>query len=645
MRVHRSPGWPAPFARALLLCLLAMVTPACTATSRTDVDGCLRDAASRGDADAVRQAIEDGAALEARDGQGRTALLLATHGNNVDAARELVEAGADVNAKDALQDSAYLYAGARGLDEILAMTLAHGADLRSTNRYGGTALIPAAERGHVATVRTLLRAGVAVDHVNRLHWTALLEAILLGDGGARHVQIVQLLLEGAGDEPRASSVRVVSRDDDRTGVAIDRVTGLPDASELREDLGRAIAANDPGRSVVALLIDLDRFRSINYAWGLEAGDRVLRKMAGTAAVGARGPGAALPAGAGRVRGRPRGPAAGGRARRARRPVPPRGPVPPRLRGATPCPSRRASARRSIRGTRTTRGPSSAAPRPPPTHRRSVAGTTSSPTSPACSPGQSTSWSWSEASWVRSSAGSSGVHYQPQVEVGSGKVTGLEALVRWQHPSFGLMRPAQFLRVSDELGFMEALDGWVPPARLRPEPRVAGPRPVARPHLGQRVESPARAARPRGHGGAGPVDERPRPELPPARVLRERDPPGSRLERGPLRGPQGARDRDQHRQLRDRVVLPRPSAEAPGRHPEDRSVLRAGPDQRPEPRHRGPVDHRARTRPRPPGRRRGSPDRGAAGVSPVPPLRRGPGLLHRSSPARPSPWSASSAGDA
>ena len=112
MRFHRCRAWPAPFVRALLVCLLAMVTPACTATSRAD-------------ADAVRQAIEDGATLEARDGQGRTALLLATHGNNVDAARELIEAGADVNAKDALQDSAYLYAGARGLDEILAMTLAH----------------------------------------------------------------------------------------------------------------------------------------------------------------------------------------------------------------------------------------------------------------------------------------------------------------------------------------------------------------------------------------------------------------------------------------------------------------------------------------------------------------------------------------
>lgn len=200
MQPPRSRFRCASAGRVLLLCLLAMALPGCTATAGVEADAQLRDAASRGDAGAVRQALAAGADPEVRDGQGRTALLLATHGNHVDAARELIEAGADVNAKDALQDSAYLYAGARGLDEILALTLSHGADLRSTNRYGGTALIPAAERGHVATVRTLLRAGVAVDHVNRLHWTALLEAILLGDGGPRHVQIVQLLLD-AGANP------------------------------------------------------------------------------------------------------------------------------------------------------------------------------------------------------------------------------------------------------------------------------------------------------------------------------------------------------------------------------------------------------------------------------------------------------------
>ena len=46
---------------------------------------------------------------------------------------------------------------------------------------------------------TLIKAGVAVDHVNRLGWTALLEAIILGDGGPRHVKIVDLLLKAGAD--------------------------------------------------------------------------------------------------------------------------------------------------------------------------------------------------------------------------------------------------------------------------------------------------------------------------------------------------------------------------------------------------------------------------------------------------------------
>lgn len=155
----------------------------------------LHKAAARGDVAAIRKLIAAGAVIDARDEGGRTALLAATHANRVEAARALIEAGADVNAKDVIHDSPYLYAGARGHLEILRMTLAHGADLKSTNRYGGTALIPACERGHVETVRTLIEAGVDVDHVNRLNWTALLEAIILGDGGTRHVGIVKLLVD------------------------------------------------------------------------------------------------------------------------------------------------------------------------------------------------------------------------------------------------------------------------------------------------------------------------------------------------------------------------------------------------------------------------------------------------------------------
>lgn len=151
-------------------------------------------AAETGDLAALRRLLDAGVPVDTRDDHGRTALLAATHADRVDAARLLIERGADVNAKDSIQDSPYLLAGARGRLSILRMTLAAGADLTSTNRYGGTALIPAAHYGHVETVRELLTTRIDVDHVNRLGWTALLEAIILGDGGPAHTDIVRLLI-------------------------------------------------------------------------------------------------------------------------------------------------------------------------------------------------------------------------------------------------------------------------------------------------------------------------------------------------------------------------------------------------------------------------------------------------------------------
>jgi uncharacterized protein len=157
-------------------------------------DAALIAASESGDASAVTRLIREGASVKSRDGQGRTALLAATHANRVETARLLIAAGADVNAKDSVEDSPFLYAGAEGRDDILKMTLAAGADLASTNRYGGTALIPAAHHGHVETVHILLATKIDKDHVNKLGWTALLEAIILGDGGRAHSDIVRLLV-------------------------------------------------------------------------------------------------------------------------------------------------------------------------------------------------------------------------------------------------------------------------------------------------------------------------------------------------------------------------------------------------------------------------------------------------------------------
>ncbi|MER5874046.1 ankyrin repeat domain-containing protein [Streptomyces sp. NPDC002044] len=160
----------------------------------------LLDAARRGDPDAVAAALAAGADVEARDDQLRTPLLLAALGDHTDAAALLLAAGADPNAPDSRADSPWLVTGVTGSVRMMRLLLPAGPDLKQPNRFGGISLIPAAERGHTAYVRAVLEeTGIDVDHVNRLGWTALLEAVILGDGGRRHEEIVAVLLAAGAD--------------------------------------------------------------------------------------------------------------------------------------------------------------------------------------------------------------------------------------------------------------------------------------------------------------------------------------------------------------------------------------------------------------------------------------------------------------
>jgi diguanylate cyclase (GGDEF)-like protein/PAS domain S-box-containing protein len=53
-----------------------------------------------------------------------------------------------------------------------------------------------------------------------------------------------------------------------------------------------------------------------------------------------------------------------------------------------------------------------------------------------------------------------VYYQPQINIKTRKIVGAEALVRWEHPELGLLKPAEFIPLAEEIGLITEIDQWV-----------------------------------------------------------------------------------------------------------------------------------------------------------------------------------------
>ena len=141
----------------------------------------LREAVSKGAIEEIRRLLKAGADVNARDNNGRTALMLAATFGQTEAIRELLKAGANVNARDNNGRTALMMPTTFGQTEAAELSviftpslmmpttfeqteairelLKAGADIEARNKHGLTALMEAAWRGHTRAIRELVRAG------------------------------------------------------------------------------------------------------------------------------------------------------------------------------------------------------------------------------------------------------------------------------------------------------------------------------------------------------------------------------------------------------------------------------------------------------------------------------------------------------
>ena len=161
------------------------------------------DAARKGDREAVRALLKQGADVSAAEGDGTTALHLAARAGDAELVQVLVYAGANLRATTRL--GAYtplMMAAQAGHSAAVAALIAGGVDVNATSTTGTTPLMFAAQSGDTRTVTMLVEGGSDVN----ARETAMGQTPLMFAVAYNRVDVVRLLLARGADVQASSKV-------------------------------------------------------------------------------------------------------------------------------------------------------------------------------------------------------------------------------------------------------------------------------------------------------------------------------------------------------------------------------------------------------------------------------------------------------
>jgi ankyrin repeat protein len=169
-----------------------------TAAATTHKDSALVLAARYGQRDTVRLLLDQGTAIDSRDGLGRTALIAAAGEKDKDTVALLLSRGADVAATDADGATALLHAATKGYLDNVRLLLEAGAAIEAVDGNGETALTSAVRFDHITVVDYLLAHGADPNHYTpgekSTGYTALMRAVARDVPAADGLALVRSLL-------------------------------------------------------------------------------------------------------------------------------------------------------------------------------------------------------------------------------------------------------------------------------------------------------------------------------------------------------------------------------------------------------------------------------------------------------------------